>query len=134
MAIELLCVGLSGCVALIQILIAAAPRAVASGPSWALGTRDRAAEGVSARAERADRAARNMLETYPLFAAAAIAVVVAGVNNPTTAIGAQLYLIGRILYVPAYIFPLGPMRSLVWAAAFVGLVMVLSPFIVELFV
>ncbi|WP_420391446.1 MAPEG family protein [Acuticoccus sp.] len=133
MPIELLCVGLAGVLLLVQIMVAAAPRAMASGLSWAASPRDTPAAPVSSRAQRADRALRNMGETFPVFAAAAIAVVVADATTPTTAIGAQLYLAGRVVYVPTYLFHVPLVRSLIWAAAMLGLVLVLTPFVSALF-
>lgn len=132
MPIELLCVGLAGIWLIVQILLAAGPRALASGTSWAMGPRDERPAPVSERAQRMDRALANMRETFPVFAAAAIALVVADLTSALTGFGAVLYLIARVAYVPAYVFHVPAVRSLVWTAAMVGIAMVLAPFALAL--
>ncbi len=41
-----------------------------------------------------------------------------------TALGAQIYLAARILYVPTYALGMPIVRSLVWGASLAGIVMV----------
>ena len=50
-----------------------------------------------------------------------------GLHKPQTALGAQLYFWARVAYVPAYAIGVPFLRTLVWAAALVGIVMVLVP-------
>ncbi|MCF3935985.1 MAPEG family protein [Acuticoccus sp. M5D2P5] len=121
MSIELVCVALGGVLVLVQMLLAAGPRMMSAGVDWAMGPRDSGPPAVSLAAQRADRAFRNVLETYPVFAAAAIGVVVADGANGLSAVAAILYLVGRIVYVPAYIVPMGPLRSLVWGLSLLGI-------------
>ncbi|GAB5375085.1 MAG: hypothetical protein AcusKO_15470 [Acuticoccus sp.] len=85
------------------------------------------------RGQRCERAFRNMAETFPLFAALAIAVVTAGLTSGTTALGAQLYIAARILYLPAYVFHVPFVRTLVWAVALLGILMVGAPLFAEIF-
>ena len=72
-----------------------------------------------------DRARANFLETFVFFAAAVLAVVVAGKSSPTTLLGAQIYFWARLAYVPVYAFGVPMLRTVVWGASMVGLVMVL---------
>lgn len=48
-------------------------------------------------------------------------------GNAETAMGAQLYFWSRVAYVPAYASGLPYLRTMVWAASIIGLVMVLRP-------
>lgn len=133
MPVELVMVGLAGLLVLVQLLLAAAPRALTSGLGWAMGPRDAGPAPVTLRAQRADRAYRNMLETFPVFAAAALAVVAADATSTGTALGAQLYFWGRVIYVPAYIYHVPALRSLVWGVAMLGIVLLLAPLLAGAF-
>ena len=79
--------------------------------------------GVAGRLHRANN---NFLETFVFFAAAVLAVVVAGKANAQTALGVQLYFWARLAYLPAYAAGVPYLRSVIWAVAVVGLVMVVA--------
>jgi uncharacterized MAPEG superfamily protein len=44
-----------------------------------------------------------------------------------TALAAQLYFWGRVLYVPAYAFGVPYLRTVVWAVAITGIVLLMRP-------
>src|SRR5258705_6943015 len=79
---------------------------------WLSGPRDDA-RPVSGVAARLDRALRNFLETFPLFAAALIACAIAGKLGTLTLYGAGLYVIARAVYVPLYASGVAVVRTLV---------------------
>jgi uncharacterized MAPEG superfamily protein len=82
------------------------------------------------KAARAQRAMANHSENLILFAIAVTVVTLADEGTRLTAICAWLYLIARVLYVPAYVFGLGPVRSLVWGIGWVAtLLMLLAAFV-----
>lgn len=72
-------------------------------------------------AGRADRALRNMLETFPVFAALALALVVAGKADAWSALGAALYFCARLVYVPLYLAGIPRVRSMVWLVSLAGI-------------
>jgi uncharacterized MAPEG superfamily protein len=82
-----------------------------------------ALEGVFAG--RADRAFRNLLETFPIFAVLALALVVTGRNGGLGALGAEAWIVTRILYVPLYFIQIPFARSLVWFVSIFALVAML---------
>lgn len=94
------------------------------GHSYAAGARDDepAPTGLAGRLWRAQR---NFGETFPLFAAAALAVVVMDRAGSLSAIGCGLYVAGRALYLPAYASGLPWVRTVIWQAATIGIVLVL---------
>ena len=75
-------------------------------------------------AGRAGRAHRNMLENLVLFAALVLVAAVTNRANAMTAMGAQLFFWARLIYVPVYIIGLPWVRTIVWAASVIGLVMI----------
>lgn len=124
MPTELTVIALASILLVAQLLIAAGTRTLAYGLDWAAGPRDNVPHATADRAQRADRAFRNMMETFPVFVALALAVVVADRASAMTALGAQLYLVARIAYVPAYVFYIPFVRSLIWVASMVGIAMI----------
>ena len=94
------------------------------GIKWNTGPRDEAMPPLSAVAERLRRAQDNLYETLPLFIAAVLIAHAAGKENAQTLLGAQIYLVGRAVYVPLYAFGVRQVRSLVWIASTAGLIMI----------
>jgi len=73
---------------------------------------------------RFERAYYNMVETFPVFAALVLCVHVTESWNYYTGIGAQLYFWGRVAYVPAYIFPIPFVRTIIWLIALAGILLI----------
>lgn len=94
------------------------------GNAYTVGARDEGKQPARV-AGRLERAQRNFGETFPLFVAVVLAVHVTGKANGWSAIGAELYLCGRIAYLPAYASGLPWIRTIFWQVATVGLVLVL---------
>lgn len=109
-----------------QLFLAAALMTRQRGLKWNASARDGDPEPLTGVAGRADRAMHNFLETFPFFAAAALAVVATGSGDATTALGAQLWFWARVVYVPLYLAGIPYVRSMVWALALLGMLMVLS--------
>jgi uncharacterized MAPEG superfamily protein len=78
--------------------------------------------GVAARLERA---LRNFMETFPLFAAAVLVASAADRHSWMTVWGARLYFWGRLAYVPLYAAGVPLVRSMTWNVATVGIIFVL---------
>jgi uncharacterized MAPEG superfamily protein len=95
------------------------------GGAWVAGARDEPREvtGVSGRFVRAYR---NLLEIFPQFVAALFLVHAAHAAGSWSAIGAWLFVVARILYVPAYAFAPPGVRPLCWLAAQAGIVMIVA--------
>ena len=113
-------------VGLVSVLLAGALKTHVRGVAWNVGNRDQAGATLTGVSGRAERAARNFLETFPFFAAAVLAVVTTQRNSPQSALGAQLYFWGRLVYLPVYLIGIPYLRSLVWGVSFVGLIWVLA--------
>jgi uncharacterized MAPEG superfamily protein len=84
----------------------------------ATGNRD-AMPPPTPASQRADRAAANMLENLILFVALVVAV---GGRNPARAeLGAEIFLIARIIYWPIYLLGIPVVRTIAWTVGAVGL-------------
>lgn len=92
---------------------------------WAAGPRDDPMP-ITGVAARLDRAFWNFMETFPFFAAAVLAAVLAGKTGTLTLWGAALYVIARALYVPLYASGIPRIRTLVWVVSLVGVIMVVA--------
>jgi len=112
---------------LAQLAIYATANTVQRGFAWGVGARDGEPPAVSPVAQRLERAFRNFIETYGFFAVAVLLLHLAGKENALSATGAQLYFWARVAYVPAYAIGAPFLRTIVWAGALAGLVMVLFP-------
>jgi uncharacterized MAPEG superfamily protein len=89
---------------------------------WGVGPRDvpMPSQGAAARLERAYH---NFMETFPLFAAALLAVVVQNKSGGLSHVGAILYVAARLVYIPLYAFGVKYFRSLSWVISIVGIVL-----------
>lgn len=126
MSIELTMLAWAIVLGLVHITIAAVLSVSQRGLVWAAGPRDGTPPPVNAIAARMARAGANFLETFAFFAAAVLALMIAGKSNETTMLGAQIYFWARVAYIPAYAIGVPFLRTLIWAASLVGLIMVLS--------
>jgi uncharacterized MAPEG superfamily protein len=125
-AIELKLLVAAAAVGLVQLLWAAGAARAQQDLKWAAGPRDtpRPVTGVAARLERAFW---NFADTFPFFAAALLADAAAGkLGSALTVWGSWLYVGGRALYVPLYASGIPTVRTVVWAVAMAGLVMVMT--------
>lgn len=124
MSMELKMLAWSIVLGLVQIAIAATLTTGQRGFAWGVGARDGTPEPVTPLAGRFNRASINFLETFPLFAAAVLAVVAIGAADGRTAMGAQMYFWARVAYLPAYAAGIPYVRTLAWAVSITGLVFV----------
>ena len=108
---------------LVQIVAASHSASLQRGYRWTASPRDEPTPPLRGVAGRLDRALRNFLETFPLFAAVVLAAHVSETHNALTEWGARLYLWGRVAYVPLYVAGIPLVRSLVWNVATVGIML-----------
>ncbi|RFC68397.1 MULTISPECIES: MAPEG family protein [Mesorhizobium] len=94
------------------------------GLAYTAGARDGEVP-ISVVTDRFTRALRNFLETYGAFIALALALHVTGKAGGIGATGAALWFWARVAYVPAYAFGIPYLRSLIWAASLLGIVLML---------
>ncbi len=93
-----------------------------------MGNRDNPPE-MTVIAGRLDRAKNNMLEALPVFLPLAVLALIKGGDTGQVDIAAAIFLIARVVYVPAYVSGIPMLRSLVWLVGVGSLVMMALPLI-----
>jgi len=126
MTIELTLLAFSVGLGFVHIVAASHSASLQRGYRWSASSRDEPVAPLHGVAGRLDRALRNYLETFPLFAALVLAAHAAGRHNALTEWGAQLYFWGRVAYLPLYAAGIPLVRSLVWNVAAVGIFLFLA--------
>ena len=117
---------LSAVLGIVQIVAASHAASLQRGYRWTASPRDERVEPLTGVAGRLDRALRNFVETFPLFAAVVLAAHVMDTHNALTEWGARFYFWGRLAYVLLYASWVPLIRSLVWNVATIGIVLIVT--------
>ena len=110
---------------LVQLVVATTLATWDQGLPYNLSPRDLTPPTVTTLTGRFPRAFGNFRETFVYFAVAVLVVTVTAKNSSSSALGAQIYFWARLIYVPVYAAGIPALRTVIWAASIVGLVMVL---------
>ena len=124
MPLELKLLVWSTALALTQMLIAVLAAIAQVGLRPLVGNRENL-PAFAGWASRAQRAHRNMLESFAVFAALVLVAQLAGKTNGATALGAQLFFWSRLAYAPVYVIGIPWLRTGLWGVSFVGLLQIL---------
>lgn len=124
MPIEIRLLAFAALLGLVQVIAAGAAANPQRGFAWAIGPRDDPRPPPTGLAGRLDRVSRNFLETFPFFAALVLAAAALDRHNGLTAAGAHLYVWSRVLYLPVYAAGVPTVRSLIWGASLIGILLV----------
>ena len=111
---------------LVQVIATAQFMTAANGFAYGAGNRDTPPpRRMSIYGERLERATKNLLETAPFAVAAILIAHVANRHNAYTGWGAALYFWARLVYVPIYMLGITYIRTVVFLASVLGIVLVL---------
>jgi uncharacterized MAPEG superfamily protein len=94
-----------------------------------VGNRDTLPQ-MSVIASRLERAKNNMLEALPIFLGLSLLTLVKGGDTSAATHAASIFLVARIIYVPAYVSGVPLFRSLVWLVGIGSLGMMAVPLLV----
>jgi uncharacterized MAPEG superfamily protein len=125
MRIEMILLGATLVLALVQILAAGHFRTKQYGAKWNMGARDETMPPLDPLAGRLARAQANLFETLPLFIGGLLGAAAVGHLGFLTSLGAHLYFFGRLIYLPLYAFGVPVVRTIVWMIATLGVLIIL---------
>jgi uncharacterized MAPEG superfamily protein len=126
MSTEFWCLYAAMGLALVHLTAASFSFKAQVGNAYTVGARDEdlRPKGVAARL---DRAQRNFLETFAVFAAAVLMLDALGRSGGWLSVsGAVVYVLGRSLFLPLYAMGVPWLRTLSWNFATAGLAMVMT--------
>ena len=123
MTIEFIMLGATIALALVNILWAGNVRTKQYGTEWNMGARDEKMPPLDPLAGRLLRAQANLYETLPLFIAALLGAAFLDRLGWKTEVGASLYFVGRLIYLPLYAAGVPKVRTMVFIVALFGLVL-----------
>lgn len=124
MSTELTVLALAGLLQAIQFAAFSITANLQVGPKVAMGPRDETPK-LTGTAGRLQRAFANHFEGLILFTLAVVLVTQGGQASGVTATCAWIYLLARIVYVPAYVLGWVPWRSAIWAVGFAATVVMI---------
>ncbi len=126
MSAELTVLTLAALLQGLQFVLYAVPANRELGPGYTMSARDREpSRAMSDRTARLGRALDNHFEGLILFGIAVGVVQMSAQNTAFTAACAWVYLIARLLYIPAYALGLRPHRSFIWIVGFAATMLML---------
>lgn len=114
---ELHVLALAALLQVVQYVLMAIPVNLQLGVRYTGGSRDEQ-QVPSGVAGRLYRALNNHFESLILFTIAAVVVTLGEASTPFTQTCAWIYLVARVLYVPAYASGVYLVRSLIWTVGF----------------
>ena len=120
---EMVLLGWTAILLLIQIILQSTSGVQELGLTYAMGPQDEEREPKGILARRLKRALKNLLETFPAFAALALALAATGRTGGAGALGAHLYFWSRVAYLPLYAAGVPVARTLAFFAGYIGLLM-----------
>jgi uncharacterized MAPEG superfamily protein len=123
---ELTCLELSVVLWLVHVLVQASFGNAQMSSRYLLSSRDEPAEAGGVLYGRSCRALGNYLENFTPFVVVALALIATQRTGGAGAIGATIWILARIVYLPIYVFGIIYVRTLVWGISIIGLVMMLG--------
>ena len=125
MPIELRVLAYGAILLLVHLLLAGHFKTKQYGITWNMGARDEDLPALNPVAGRLCRAQANFMETLPIAIIALGGVVLADRTNAVTAAAAWVWLGARVVYLPLYWAGIPKIRTLVWMAGPLSLLVVL---------
>lgn len=127
MATELIVLAWGCVLGIVHIFAAVRVKTRQYGTKWNMGARDEALPSPEPIVGRLARAQANFFETFPIVAVAILIVTVAGRTSQWTEIGAIVWLLARVVYLPLYAMGVPVVRTMVFGVSVAGIAMVLWP-------
>jgi uncharacterized MAPEG superfamily protein len=123
---ELTCLELSVALWVVHVLIQAGVGTAELPFGYLFTPRDQPPAATGLLFGRATRALANYLENFTPFVAVALALIVTQRTGGSGALGATIWILARIVYIPLYLFGVVYARTAVWTISIIGLLMMLG--------
>ncbi len=120
---ELLCLELSVIWWVVHVVCQAVTSHGEFGDAYLISPRDANVQAKGLVCGRATRALHNYVENLVPFVALDLALIV---TQHTGGLGATLWIIGRVIYLPIYLIGIPYVRTAAWLLSIVGLLMMLG--------
>jgi uncharacterized MAPEG superfamily protein len=120
---ELACLELAVLLWIVHVLCQVFTSRAEFGDKFLLGARDDQPAPKGVLCGRAKRALGNYVENLVPFAALDVALIA---TQQAGGLGATIWILARIVYLPAYLAGVAYLRTAAWAVAIVGLLMMLA--------
>ena len=120
MSIELWSLFVGGEILFVTIAIQATYMDLTSGIPYLLSNRDTPPPKEGVLGQRLARAVQNQTEGSAVWVPFVLVALLTDTSNAFTYWASVAVIIGRVLYVPFYLFGPGPLRSAAWAGFFFG--------------
>ncbi len=120
---ELICLELSILLWLAHVLTQVLTARAEFGDDYLFTPRDKTPNPKGLSCGRATRALHNYIENFAPFAAVDVALIA---TQHTGGVGATIWIIARIIYLPIYMLGIKYVRTACWAVGVVGLLMMLA--------
>jgi uncharacterized MAPEG superfamily protein len=127
---ELTCLELSVLLWVAHVLTQAITARGEFGDAFLFSPRDTEPAAKGLACGRATRALGNYVENYGPFIAMALALIATGQAGGAGAVGATIWLLARIVYLPVYLMGIVYVRTALWAISIIGLLMMLYRLVV----
>lgn len=115
----------SGLLGIVYLLASVVGSVAGRGMPWAMGPRDGEWPALGPIGGRLERAWRNFMETFPIFAAAVLLEAQVTPDSELAPLGAQFYFWGRVAFLPLYALGIPMLRTLAWTASLAGILLIL---------
>jgi uncharacterized MAPEG superfamily protein len=122
---ELTCLELSVALWVVHVLVQAGAGNAELPSGYLFTSRDKAATARGLLFGRATRALGNYVENLTPFVALALALILTQRSGGGGALGATIWILARIVYIPIYLLGVVYVRTAVYAISIVGLLMML---------
>ena len=127
---ELTCLELSVLLWVAHVLTQAVAARGEFGDAYLFSPRDTELAAKGLACGRATRALGNYVENYGPFIALALALIATGQGGGWGAVGATIWILARIVYLPIYLMGVIYVRTALWAISVIGLLMMLYRLVV----
>jgi len=123
---ELTCLELSVLLWVAHVLVQAYTANAEFGAAYLFTPRDTQPTGKGLACGRATRALANYVENLGPFVAMALALIATQHTGGMGAIGATIWILARIVYLPIYLIGTIYLRTALWGISIIGLLMMLA--------